>query len=321
MTRIARSLMAIALALCCVVSACGAPNRKAAADRLKLAIKEMPGVQDADVSYTNNFEQGAVVRIVVFLPNADTKQIEDVVGRINAVRGDSLNAFDQKAEFAVTPSRTVRVGRGADLDPRSIATDSENLRQLSGAVDTAEMGLFRNNATADLKLTQVTKPADDVFQAVRAAFGDGAHLTLDLQPASNVDEHPWTVAFPFTAADQQRVAQQIAAMPASVWTTRVGPHGAIADLSVRLHKRDTAYQDLVSVIGITGAGPAHALNLDWQWEGERPGTSPNFSGSVDVGACNYIPNTEAEQHPERYLTPDAVALQQRLRKQFDTCPK
>lgn len=312
--------MVVALALPGVLSACGAPDRKAAADRLKLAIKEMPGVQDADVSYTNNFEQGAVVRIVVYLPDADSRQIDDVVGRINSVRGDSFNAFDQKAEFVVAPSRTVRVGRGADLDAASIAADAESLRRLSGAVDTAEMNIFRNNSTADLTLTQVTTPANDVFTAVRAAFGDDAHVTLDLQPASNIADHPWRVVFPFTAADQQRVEQQIAAMPASVFTVTVGPQGAIADLNVGLHNRDTAYQDLVSIIGITGAGPAHALNLNWRWEGEHAETSPNFSGAVDVGACTYIPSM-AEQHPEKYLTADALALQQRLRKQFDTCPK
>jgi hypothetical protein len=314
-------LIAIALALSCVVSACGAPDRKAAADRLKLAIKEMPGVQDADVSYTNNFEQGAVVRIVVFLPNADTKQIEDVVGRINAVRGDSFKAFDQKAEFAVTPSRTVRVGRGADLDAASVAADAESLRRLSGAVDTAEMVIFRNNSTADLKLTQVTKPADDIFQEVRAAFGDGAHLDVDMRPASNIQEPSWQVSFPFTAADQQRVDAQTAAMPVAIWAITVGPHGAITSLSVGVHNRDTAYQDLVSIIETTGAGPAHALNLSWRWEGDSAGKIPNFSGSVQVGACGYIPNSAAELHPETYLTPDARELQQRLRKQFDTCPK
>ncbi len=320
MRRIAGLLMAAALMLSCVVSACGAPDRKAEADQLKQAIKEMPGVQDATVNYTNGFEQGATVNIYVYLPDATPKQIQDVVARINAVRGDAFKAFDQTADFAVTPSRAVLVKRGADLDSTSIAADAESLRRLTGAVDAAEASIFRNKSNADLKLNEVTTPADDVFTAVRAAFGDGAHMTLDLQPASNIDQHPWRVTFPFSAADQQRVDQQIAAMPVSVFTVTVGPQGAIADLSVGLPNRDTAYQDLVSVIGISGAGPAHALNLNWRWEGEHADTTPNFSGSVDVGACNYTPSM-AEQHPETYLTPDALALQQRLRKQFDTCPK
>jgi copper chaperone CopZ len=319
--RIAGLLAVAAVALSCIVSGCGAPDRKAAADRLKQAIKEMPGVQDATVNYTNGFEQGATVNIYVYLPEAPSKQIEDVVARINAVRGDAFKAFDQTADFAVTTSRTVLVKRGADLDPAGIAADAEALRRLTAAVDAAEVSIFRNKSTADLKLDEVTTPADDVFAAVRAGFGDNAHVTLDLQPASNIDQHPWRVAFPFTAPEQQRVDQQIAAMPVSVFTVTVGPQGTITDLNVGLDNRDTAYQDLVSVIGITGAGPAHALNLSWRWAGAHADTSPNFSGTVDVGACNYIPNSLTEQHPETYLTPAALALQQRLRKQFDTCPK
>jgi hypothetical protein len=243
------------------------------------------------------------------------------VARINAVRGDAFKAFDQTAEFAVTPSRTVRVKRGAELDSTSVAGDAESLRRLSVAVDATEISIFRNNSTADLKLNEVATPANNVFPAVRAAFGDDAQVTLDLQPASNIDGPSWRVAFPFTATDQQRVDQQMAAMPVSIWMITVGSHGAIAGLSVGLHNRDTAYQDLVSVIGITAAGPAHALNLSWRWEGDRTGMSQTFSGSVQVGACSYIPNSDIELHPEKYLTADARALQQRLRKQFDTCPK
>jgi hypothetical protein len=319
--QIAGLLMAAALALSCVVSACGAPDRKAEADGLEQAIKEMPGVQDANVNYTNGFENGATVHIWVYLPNAAPKQIEDVVARIKAVRGDAFKAFDQTAEFLVTPSRTVKVERGAELDSAGIAADAESLRRLSVAFDANDIDIFRNNSTADLKLNQVTTLANDVFPAVRAAFGDDAHVTLDLQPASNIDGPSWRVAFPFTAADQQRVDQEIAAMPVSIWTITVGSHGAIAGLSVDLHNRDTAYQDLISVIGITGAGPAHALNLSWRWQGDRTGMPQSFSGSVQVGACNYIPNSDLELHPEKYLTADARALQQRLRKQFDTCPK
>lgn len=321
MRRIAGLLIAAAIALSCVVSACGAPDRKAAADQLEQAIKSMPGVQDSNISYTNGFENGATVHIWVYLPDAAPKQIEDVVARINAVRGDAFKAFDQTAEFAVTPSRTVRVKRGAELDSASVAADTESLRRLSVAVDAAEVSIFRNKSTADLKLNEVTTLANNIFPAIRAAFGDDAHLVLDMLPASNIDEPSWQVAFPFTAADQQRVDQQIAAMPVSIWAITVGSHGAITSLSVGLHNRDTAYQDLVSVIRITGAGPPHALNLSWRWVGDRADKYPNFSGSVQVGACGYIPNAETELHPETYLTVDARAVQQQLRKQFDTCPK
>jgi hypothetical protein len=316
-----RRIASLLIVLACVVSACGAPDRKAVADQLEQSIKSMPGVQDANVNYTNGFENGATVHLTVYLPDAAPKQIEDVVARINTVRGDAFKAFDQTAEFMVTPSRTVVVKRGAELDGASIAADAESLRRLSVGVTAAETTIFRTKSTADLHLNEVTTRADNVFPALRAAFGDDAHLDLDMLPASNITEPSWRVALPFTAADQQRVDQQLAAMPVSIWAITVGPHGAITGLSVGIHNRDTAYQDLVAVIGTTGAGPAHALNLSWRWEGDRADKHPNFSGSVQVGACGYIPNAESEVHPETYLTPDARALQQRLRTQFDTCPR
>jgi hypothetical protein len=319
--RIGAYLAAAAIALCCMVSGCGgAPDRTATVNQLKQAIKEMPGVQDATVSATNSFEQGATVNIYVYLPDATPKQIEDVVTRINAVRGDAFKKYDQSADFAVTTDRTVQVKRGADLNPADIAADAAGLRKLTAAVHASQVEIFRNKSTTDLRMDGVTTPANDVFTAVRAGFGDDARLDLDLLPAEPTGGPPWKVAFPFTAADQQRVEQQMAALPVSVSTISVGVPGAIVDLGVGLHNRDTAYQDLASVIGTTGAGPAHPLELSWRLEGERADQSPNFSGSVDVGACNYIPSM-AEQHPETYLTPDALALQQRLRKQFDTCPK
>jgi hypothetical protein len=321
MRRITGLLIAIALALSCVVTACGAPDRKAIADQLRQAIKQMPGVKDTDVTYTNGFESGATIHILVYLPDASPKQVEDVVTRINAVRGDAFNAFDQTAEFVVTPTRTVKVNRGAELDPASVASDTQSLRRLSAAIDANQTTIFRNKSTADLKLNEATTAADNVFRAIRAAFGDEAHLNLDMGPASNIHEPTWQVAFPFSAADQQRVDQQMAAMPVSIWAITAGPHAAITGLRVGLHSRDTAYQDLVAVIRSTGAGPAHPLDLSWRFEGDSAGKFPNFSGSVHVGACGYVPNSASELHPETYLTPDARAVQQQLRKQFDSCPK
>lgn len=321
MRKTAGLLIAAALALSVVLGACGAPDRTAEADRLAHAIKEMPGVQDANVGYTNGFEQGATVHIWVFLPDAPGKQIEDVVARINEVRGDAFKSFDQTAEFVVTSSRAVKVDRGAELDSASVAGDAESLRRLSAAVDADEISIFRNKSTADLKVNRVTARASDVFPAVRAAFGDDAHLNLDMDSASNIDVPSWRVTFPFTAADQQRVDQQMAAMPVSIAMITVGSPGAIGGLTVGLHSRDTAYQDLVSVIEIAGAGPGHALDLSWRLAGAHADTLQAFSGNVQVGACGYVPNSDIELHPEKYLTPDARALQQRLRKQFDTCPK
>ncbi len=83
-------------------------------------------------------------------------------------------------------------------------------------------------------------------------------------PAAKVKMPLWSVSFPFSDEDQQRVDRQIAAMPVPIWSITVGTHGSITNLDVGLPTPDAAYQDLVSVIATTGAGPTHAVG---GWDG------------------------------------------------------
>jgi hypothetical protein len=311
-----------AIVLACALSACGTPDRKAVADQLERVIKTMPGVVDAQVGYTNDAERGATLKLSVYLPDAPAQQIADVASRINKVRGEAFNTFEQTAEFLVTPSRQVRVTRGAYLNPAGIAADAEHIRRFSEAVDAAQISISgpEPSTPAGLRVDEVKTPADDVFAAVRAAFGNEAEINLDMLPAANVKMPLWSVSFPFSDEDQQRIDRQMAAMPVSIWSITVGPHAAIDNLNVGLHTPGNAYQDIVSVIATTGAGPTHALGLGWRLEGQSAFAALQFKGMVDAGGCTYA-GSEGELHPELYLTPDALALQQRLRYQFDKCPK
>jgi hypothetical protein len=311
-----------AIFFACVLSACGTVDRKADADQLQRAIKTMPGVVDARVDYTNDSERGATLKVSVHMPDAPPQQIADVAARINKVRGDAFNAFDQTAEFSVTPSRQVRVTRGADLDPAGIAADAEHIRRFSEAVDAAQVSISGRQLStpAGLRVDEVKTPADDVFAAVRAAFGNDAQLSLDMLPAANVKMPLWSVSFPLSAEEEQRVDQQMAAMPVSIWSITVGPQAAIVNLNVALHTPDTAYQDLVSVIDTTEAEGAHPLDLGWRMESQSAFETLQFKGTVDADGCAYA-HTQGEMHPEFYLTPDALEVQQRLRAQFDKCPK
>lgn len=216
----------------------------------------------------------------------------------------------------------MRVTRGADLNPAAIAADAERIRRFANAVDASEITISGRQLStpAGLRVDEVKTPADDVFAAVRAVFGDEAELSLDMVPAANVKMPIWSVAFPFSAENQQRVEQQLATMPVAIWSVTVGSNGAIADLNVGVQNPDSAYQDLVSVIETTGAGPDHALDLGWRLEDQSTFETMQFKGTVDAGGCTYQ-KSQGELHPEFYLTPAAVELQQRLRSQFDECPK
>ncbi len=319
---VSTALAVVAVLLAWLLSACGSTDRKVQADQLERAIKAMPGVADARLEFTNDAQRGATLKISVNLPDASPQQIADVVARIDKVRGEAFNSFDQTAEFWVTQGHRVRVTRGADLEPAAIAADAERIRRFANAVDASEISISGRQLStpAGLRVDEVKTPADDVFAAVRAVFGDEAELSLDLAPAANVQMPLWSVSFPFGAEDQQRVEQQIATMPVAIWSITVGPHGEIADLNVGVPNADTAYQDLVSVIQTTGAGPEHALDLGWQLEGQSAFETMQFKGLVDAGGCTYQ-KSQGELHPEFYLTPTAVELQQRLRSQFDDCPK
>ncbi len=315
-------LAVVAVLLTWLLSACGTTDRKTHADQLERAIKAMPGVADARLDFTNDAQRGATLKVSVNLPDASPQQIADVAARINKVRGDAFSSFDQTAEFWVTQGRRVRVMRGADLDAAGIAADAEHIRRFANAVDASEISISGRQLStpAGLRVDEVKTPADDVFAAVRAIFGDEAELSLDMVPAANVKMPLWSVSFPFSAEDQQRVEQQIATMPVSIWSITVGSNGAIADLNVGVQNPDSAYQDLVSVIETTGAGPEHALDLGWRLDDQSAFETMQFKGTVDAGGCTYQ-KSQGELHPEFYLTPAAVELQQRLRSQFDQCPK
>lgn len=300
------------------VAACGAPDRKADAGRLRNAIIAMPGVASAHVNYTNSFEQGRSLDIDVSLPAATPEEITDVVSRINEVRGDAFTGYQQSAQFSVAPEQQLLVKRGADLD--GVADDASALRSLSGAVGAADIDIFRSGPApaAQLTVRNATTPAGDVFAAVRKAFGT-AKLNLDLFPAPDAHLPTWAVSFPFGIGEQQQVQHRIAEVTLPVHAVTVDGQAAITALTVVLRGPDTAEADLTSVIRTVGAGPGHPLALSWILAGQSAGEQ-QFTGSVDVAGCDY-PGTVGEQQPEKYLTPAAVALQQRLRTAFDNCPR
>ena len=55
------------------------------------------------------------------------------------------------------------------------------------------------------------------------------------------------------------------------------------------------------------------MSILWRWDGDTAkGSEPEWSGTVDVGGCDYPGGTGN-------LLPEAAALQQRIRQEFDGC--
>ncbi|BBZ15263.1 hypothetical protein [Mycobacterium branderi] len=315
--------VAAAVLVAGLVGCGGPPDRRAEADRLQTAIDAMPGVKVAHVNYAHSWDS-ALLDIDVSVPDATPQQIADVVKRINTIRGDAFNGYDQSAEFEVMADKRGTIRRDAELDPDSIAADTTQVRRLASAV-TGTVSLARGDKTGTyLGLGGVSTPIDDTLAAVRAEFGDSIPK-VDIQPPSGgfgtVGAPKWTVMFPFSADDQRRIDQQLSAIPLGVTDIEVGPGAVFTKLVVEVSNPANADADLAATIEATRAGPAHPMWLMFHLSDAQKPT--DWPGSVDVGGCSYAnsgyTDSEKENHPEKFLSAQTVALQQRLRSRFDTC--
>ena len=71
-------------------------------------------------------------------------------------------------------------------------------------------------------------------------------------------------------------------------------------------------RDLLAALDSAGHEP---VMVRWQ---EDSNAERKLLGSVHLGGCDYG-NTLGEKEPEKYLTAEALDLQERLRGEFDDC--
>jgi hypothetical protein len=327
----AAATVLVTLWLAVLAAGCtGAPDRREDATRLQDAVAGMPGVSDAYVSYENAVGRGATMSIHVQLPDATRQQIVDVVDRINAVRGDLFTKFDQSAEFGPVADggASFEVRCGATLDAATVADEAVALRTLAARVQADSADWWCNPHDRRLSIRGSRTPIGDVLSALRATGSDVDGTSMEVvstpvAPAGDLPISLFKVQFPYSADDFAQFKALVARLAATPWTAGVGPGSTIGGLSVRLQSPATAHRQLTDVIAAVGAGPHRPLQLAWALE-DSPAygaDTPRFTGRVDVGGCNYGTPSEAELHPENYLTPAALTLQRQLRAKYDTCPK
>jgi hypothetical protein len=324
--RIATALLA---SLAVIVGACtSAPDRSADAQRLKAAIAGMPGVSDADVNYENSFERGANLDITVWMPTATHQQVIDVVNRVDTERGDLFDRYDQTVQFQPNDvtAKWFQIQCGAKLDAGSIADEAMALRVLAGRIRAGSADWSCGPQHRSLTIRDNATSIGAALDAVRATGMDDASVSVELQSAQTPPsaQQPFTlfdVQFPYSAADLAHFESLVARLGVVPWLASVGPGQTVSALSVRVHGPATAHQQLTDVITAVGAGRARPLMLVWALD-DPPSTTrdaPQFSGQVDIGGCHYSAQSEGERHPEKYLTPEALALQRQLRAQYDSC--
>ncbi|MEV0292516.1 hypothetical protein [Nocardia sp. NPDC050710] len=306
------SAVCVILAVALLATACaGAPGRKTEVDRLATAIRAMPGVESYSASYANDITHGSVLDLTVTMPHASEAQISDVATRINDIKQRDFEKYSQTAEFVVGERITVK--RAAELDPAAIAADARRLRLVGAALPGARVSWFHTSAASYVDIRSAPNTAD----AVAAVRTELATEPLQLTVAETGAEPLWTVDFPFDAAREQRIRQQLSGLPIQVTAVDIR-NGHLWNLAAGVRAPKSAYEDLTATITAVRPTRDHPMYLRWAWNGgDRSG--PQFSGLVHVAGCDYGSNTAGEQNPERYYTPEAVALQRRLRIEFDAC--
>ncbi|MFI1918273.1 hypothetical protein [Nocardia sp. NPDC020380] len=306
--------MVFALVTVMLCACTGAPDRRGEAARLEGAISGMAGVRSFSASITNDITYGATLRLEADMGAASEGEIAAVVSRIKEVEGDDFDKYQQTTEFGV--GEGVSVLRNADFDAEQIAGDAGRMRRIKAGLRTGvgTMSWFRSKS-ADTMEFRDGGDAQEILTAVRGVAGNqGVKVTISGRSGSA--DPLWTVTFPFSADQQAGVVNLLGGLPTSVSSVDV-EGGHISRLSVGIKAGNDPERDIETVINSIGPNAQHPLYL--QWGGYSPDPTRGFQGSVDVAACAYGARTLGDEQPEKYYTADAIALQKKLRTQYDTC--
>lgn len=308
---------ALLVAVTAGLSGCtGAPDREQEALDIRNRIAEMPGVSDVDLIYDNGVLEGTRFELEVDMEQATDQQVGAVVAQLDELRGSDFAKFNQRMKILV--AQQTSLSGSADL-----ADDTE---QVTGLVrrlraDTPAGEIMWSGAAPDtskVRIQEAEKPGAAV-DAVLRIFSDRPPSEIEVSAADRVADPHWMIFNPLTPADKQRIDGQLAAAaPADPGWIGIRD-GRVERLTFSVPTPATAYEDVVRTIHAVEAGPAHPVSLIWVWADDPVRyNEPRWAGSAMIGKCDYPSGDRTKSEP---LVPDALALQQRIRDEFDTCLK
>lgn len=306
-----RAIGGIALLVAGLLSGCFfGPGKDNGADRLKDTIAAMPGVTSAGFA-TNDAELATVT-----LPNLFVTMASATPGQIRAVVDTLKNNPDEDLEtinIRVAEKPLILVsGTVASLDAGQFVDDVERLRRLTPAVGPAAVVKWTRDDIPDGNLyVSRESPLPGTLGMIRESLG-GVGLA-EIYPGASSSVQRWRIYFPFSPDEERRVSSQLDSLPLQVGAVTVSS-GVITELNVAVTDAQAVEPAMNDVISRLGAGPDSPLMLSWQVGQIFLPAAPD--GTVHVGGCGY-PGTDRGDS----LSTEEKTLQQRLREQFDTCPR
>lgn len=295
----------------------GAPDREQEASDIRNRIAAMPGVSEVDLTYDNGILEGTRFELTVDMAQATDQQVGAVAGELDQLRRKDFAKFDQSMKIIV--AKWTSLSASSDL-PDDAEHVTGLVRRLRADVPAGEIRWF-SGAAPDASQIEV-RDAEDPGAAVDAIlriFADRPLNDIEVSPADRVGNAHWKIFTRLSPLEKQRIDGQLAAaVPAHPGWISVRD-GRVVHLTFGVPTRATAYDDIVRTIHAIEAGPEHPVSLTWRWNGDRARfDEPRWAGSAMIGKCEYANGDRAKSES---LVPEALALQQRIRDEFDTCLK
>ncbi|MBP2454169.1 hypothetical protein [Mycolicibacterium lutetiense] len=300
------------------VSGCtGAPDREQEALDIKNRIAAMPGVTEVDVIYDNGILEGTRFELDVAMEQATDQQVGAVAAQLDELRGNDFAKFDQSMKISV--AKWTSISGSVDL-PDDVEQVTGLVRRLRSEAPAGEIRWF-SGAGPDASKIEVRDAEESgaAVDAILRIFADRPPSDIEVSPGDRVGDAHWKIFTRLSPADKQRIDRQLAAAaPVDPGWVSVRDR-RVVHLTFGVPSRATAYQDIVRTIHATEAGPEHPVSLTWGWNGDRARfDEPRWAGSAMIGKCEYFNGDRTKSEP---LVPEALALQQRIRDEFDTCLK
>ncbi|MBT0567693.1 hypothetical protein [Williamsia sp. CHRR-6] len=306
----------IVSAITLVTAGCSAPDRSAEAAELESALRGVPGVGSADVSYVNGFDSGYTVSIDVGMSGADDAQVVAMVHRMNTLMGHDFD--DYATPVSIDLGAGVRVESEKQLTPENAATVLATARSAQRRVTADHVTVFLRSGRIDVEIMGATDPVDAagaVAGAMAAAIGP-ARGSIVASPKARAAQPRWTVTTPVAAARLRQLEGRIRALTILVTSVAVDG-GLITELAIDAGTQEVADANVRGVIASLGADRAHPVRLSWSVSPAVATWERDADGVVSVGSCDY-PRTYG-RHADTDFEKAAADLEQRIRADYDTC--
>lgn len=286
------------------------PGKDNGADKLKDTIATMPGVTRAGFS-TNDAGLATVTlpNLFVTMATATPQEISAVVDTLKNNPHEDIETVN----IRVSEKPLISVsGTVADIDAGQFVDDVERLRRLTPeSGPAAVMKWTRDEVPEGALVLSHESPLPDTLAMIREHLGNIGLGEIYPGTASSVQR--WRIYFPFSPDQERHVTSQLDSLPVQVGAVAVSS-GVITELNVAITDSQAVESTLKNVIAALRSGPDSPLMLSWQVGQIFLPAAPD--GTVHVGGCGYPTAPLGDS-----LSPEEKTLQERLREQFDTCPR